>query len=181
MQTSDEIKARLHHSSHELRQTQQLLATVADRVQTAYDEIQVCSSRADLIDPTIDKLNCQINAMREDMDRLFALRNNDADQYLRQENAQLKKDVAALQQTLRLERGQHQAHLSDAVKSNEELNHRIQDLEQFNSLLKSKINEMKEKYEDAIIDIADMKGKKDTLQNNPRKHHKWLQTISTIH
>lgn len=157
MRISDELKAHLYHGAQELRQSQQMLATVSDRLQTTFDEIQVCNGRADLIDPAIDTLNRQIHTLNEEMDRVYALRNDESDSYLKQENAQLKRDLAAVQQALRLEVEQHQAHLTDSVKSNEELAQRVQSLEQFNSLLISKINEMREKYESAIIEVTDLK------------------------
>ena len=179
MRTSDEIRARLHHGTQELHEALRLVAASSDRIQTALDEIQTCYSRADLIDPAINALNHQIQTLSEDMDRVYSLRNNENDLYLRQENNKLKRDIAAVQQALRREMAEHQAHLTESVKSNEELNQRIHNLEQFNNLLKTKINEMKEKYESAIIDNADLRdtnaGLKDTvksLQNTPGKHHK---------
>ena len=157
MQMSDELKARLQHGAHELRQSLQLLATVSDRTQTAFDEIQVCNDRADLIDPAIDTLNQKIHTLNEEVDRVYALSNTKSDSYLKQENVQLKRDLEAVQQALRLEVEQRQAHLTDSVKSREELIQRVQSLEQFNSLLISKINEMREKYESAIIEVSELK------------------------
>lgn len=66
---------------------------------------------ADLIDPTIDARNRQIHTLTEEMDRVYALRNDDSDPCLKQEIAQVKKQVTTLQQALRVEKGQHQAHL----------------------------------------------------------------------
>lgn len=157
MRTSDEIKARLHHGSQELRQALQLLTTSSDHIQTAFDEIQVCQARADLIDPAIDALSGQIHTLTEDMDRVYSLRNDESDLYLRQENKHLKRDLAALQQALRHEMEQHRALLTDSAKSNEELMQRVRNLERFTELLKSKLNEMKEQYETAIIDNADLR------------------------
>ena len=157
MQISDEIKARLHHGAHELRQSLQLLATLSDRTRAAFDEIQVCNDRADLIDPAIDTLNQQIHTLNTEVDRVYALRNDESDSHLKQENVQLKRDLEAVQQALRLEVEQHQAHLTDSVKSRDELIQRVQSLEQFNSLLISKINEMREKYESAIIEVTELK------------------------
>ncbi|KAF6234815.1 hypothetical protein HO173_007035 [Letharia columbiana] len=157
MRMSDEIQARLNHSVHELCEVQQLLATASDRVQTAFDAIQVCNARAEEIDPTINGLNRQIHALNEDMDRVFALRNDESGSYLIQENAQLKRDVTALQTALRCEIGQHQAQLTDSVKPDQELVQRVQSLEQFITQLKTRINEMREQYESAIIDNVDQR------------------------
>lgn len=181
MRTSDEIKARLHHGAQELRQALQLLATSSDQIQTAFDEIQVCHNRADLIDPAIDALSLQIHTLTEDMDRVYSLRNDESDLYLRQENKHLKRDLAALQQALRREMEQHQAHLNDAARSNEELMQRIRNLERFGDLLKSKINEMKEQYETAIIDNAELRDTINGSQGNPGEYHKWLQPLISYH
>lgn len=194
MRTSDEIRARLHHGTQELHEALRLVAASSDRIQTALDEIQTCYSRADLIDPAINALNHQIQTLSEEMDRVYSLRNNENDLYLRQENNQLKRDIAAVQQALRREMAEHQAHLTESVKSNEELNQRIQSLERFNDLLKAKINEMKEQYESAIVDVVDLRdsnaglrdtnaGLKDTvksLQNTPGKHHKGATPLYTV-
>ena len=192
MRTSDEIKARLRHGTHELLQAQQplatvsnrilellqaqqLLATVSDRIQTATDEIKVCNDRADLIDPTIDALHRQLHNLTEEMDRVYALRNDDSDEALKLEISQLKKQVTNLQQALRVQERQYQAQLDESAKSNELLVQRVQSLERFNNLLKVNINDMKERYETAIIDVADQKntiaGQADTirtLQNTSR-------------
>ena len=180
MRISDEIKARLHHGAHELHQALQLLATSSDHIQTAFDEIQVCQNRADVIDPAIDALRLQIHTLTEDMDRLYSLRNNESDLYLKQENKQLKKDLAALQQALHREKEQHQAHLTDSARSNEELMQRIRNLERFGDLLKSKINEMKEQYENAIIDNADLRDTISGSQGNPGEYHTGLQLLFHI-
>lgn len=172
MRTSDEIKARLHHGSQELRQALQLLTTSSDHIQTAFDEIQVCQARADLIDPAIDALSGQIHTLTEDMDRVYSLRNDESDLYLRQENKHLKRDLAALQQALRHEMEQHRALLTDSAKSNEELMQRVRNLERFTELLKSKLNEMKEQYETAIIDNADLREGED---------HKGLLPLFSCH
>ena len=178
MQTSDEIKARLHHGSHELAQVQQLVATIqhlvataSDHIKTIYDEIQVCSDRADLIDPAISALTDQIHALTEEMDRVYSLRNDESDLYLRQENNKLKREIAALQQALTREREEHQARLAASVKSNEELVQRNGSLERFCQMLKSKLNELKEMYESAIIDVAELRATNKTLQNTPGKYH----------
>ncbi len=188
MQTSEEIKRRLNYGAHELRQILQVLATVSDRIQTTSDEIQVCNDRADLIDPTIDALKLQIQTLNEDMDRVYSLRINESDIYLKQENAQLKKELAALQQALSDEADQHQAHLAESVKSNAELVQRIQSLDRFNTLLKTKINEMKEQYDSAIIDNVDLRdtnaglqGTVQTLQSTSGNHHSELQWYSTAY
>lgn len=179
MRMSDEIQARLNHSVHELCEVQQLLATASDRVQTAFDAIQVCNARAEEIDPTINGLNRQIHALNEDMDRVFALRNDESGSYLIQENAQLKRDVTALQTALRSEIGQHQAQLTDSVKPDQELVQRVQSLEQFITQLKTRINEMREQYESAIIDNVDQRhtiaAQADTikaLQGTPGKYYR---------
>lgn len=179
MQTSDGIKAHLHHGSHELAQVQQLVATIqhlvataSDHIKTTYDEIQVCSDRADLIDPAISALTHQIHALTEEMDRVYSLRNDEIDLYLRQENNNLKKEIAALQQALTCEREEHQARLAASVKSNEELVQRNGSLERFCQMLKSKLNEMKEMYESAIIDVAELKATNKTLQNTPGKYYR---------
>ncbi len=165
MQMSDELKARLHHGAHELRQSLQLLASVSDRTQTAIDEIQVCNDRADLIDPAIDTLRQKIHTLNEEVERVYALSNDKSDAYLKQENVQLKRNLEAVQQALRLEVEQRQAHLTDSAKSHEELVQHVQSLEEFNSLLISKINEMREKYESAIIEVTELK-------STPGKYHK---------
>lgn len=186
MRTSNEIRARLHHGTQELGEALQLVAASSNRIQIALDEIQTCYSRADLIDPAIDALNHQVQTLNEEMDRVYSLRNNENDLYLRQENKKLKRDLAAVQQALRREMAEHQAHLTDSLKSNEELYQRVQSFEKFNNLLKSKINEMKHNYESAIIDNADLRdtnaGLKDTvksLQNTPGKHHKGATPLYT--
>lgn len=179
MQTSDELKARLHHGSHELAQVQQLVATIqhlvataSDHIKTTYDEIQVCSDRADLIDPAISALTDQIHALAEEMDRVYSLRNNESDLYLRQEINKLKREIAALQQALTREREEHQARLAASVKSNEELVQRNGNLERFCQMLKSKLSELKEMYESAIIDVAELKATNKTLQNTLGKFHR---------
>ena len=160
MRISDELKARLHHGSHEISQVQQLLAAALDHVQTLVDDIQLCNDRADLVDPAFDTLNRQIHALTEEMNRVYALRSNGSDLHLRLENSQLKRDLAALQQ---------------AVKSNEELAQHMGSLERFNQMLKSKLNEMKEMYENAIIEVADLKEKNKNLYNMAGKHHRGLK------
>lgn len=172
MRTSDQIKAGLHHGAYELHQIQQLTATISDRIQTVLDDIQVCNDGASLIDPTIDTLNRQIHTLNEEMDRVYALRNDEVDSYVRQENAQLKRDLAALQEALRLEKEKHQAHLTDSIKSTKELTQRVKSLERFNELLKSKLNGMREQYESAIIDVVDLKDTVKSLQSTPGKCHR---------
>ena len=164
MRTSDEIKARLHHGDHELRQALQLLATTSDHIQAASDGIQVCIDRADLIEPAINELKHQIQSLVEEISEVYSLRNNESDLHLRQQNAPLKKDLAALQQALSDEMEERQAHLPGLVKSNEELVQRIEGLERSTQLLKFRINEMTEKYESAIIEVAELKGTHRTLQ-----------------
>ena len=183
MQTSEELRAHLQHGAHEIHQIKQILNTALDRAQTTSDEIQICSDRVKLIDPTIDALNREVHRLTTEMDRVYALRDDDgtdngADSYLRRLNAQLRIDLAALQKSLQREKEQHQADLTTAVESNKGLKQRVQSLEQFNELLKFKINEMKEKYESAIIDNVDLRDTNanqavtiKTLQNTPGKHH----------
>ena len=172
MRISDEIKARLNYGVRELSQTLQLLATVTEHIQTAFDETQVCSDRAGLIDPAIDALNHQVQTLTEEMDRVYSLRNDESDLYLRQENTKLKRDFAALQQALRHELEKHRTYIVASTKSNEELVQRIGNLERFNQLLKSRLNEMKDKYESAIIEIADLKDMNNTLQNASGKYRR---------
>lgn len=186
MQTSEELRAHLQHGAHEIRQIKQLLATALDRAQTTSDEIHMCSDRVKLIDPTIDALNREIHRLTAEMDRVYALRDDDgtdngADSYLRRSNAQLRIDLAALQKALQREKEQHQADLTESADYNKELKQRVQSLERFNELLKFKINEMKEKYESAIIDNVDLRDTNSnqaatikTLQNTPGKHHNKL-------
>lgn len=186
MRTSEEIKARLQHGAQQIREVLQLLAASSDCIQTTFEEIRVCHDRANLIDPVISELSHQIQTLTEDMDRVYSLRNDESDLYLKQENKNLKRELAALQQALRHETEEHQAHLTNSVKSNEELVQRIQSLERFNHLLKTKINEMKEQYDGAIIDLADQR---DTiaclrvtvksLQSTPGKHHRGINLSST--
>lgn len=165
MRTSDEIKVRLNRGIYELRQAQQSLGTVQGRIQTVVNEIQVQSDRADLIDPAIDALNRQIFTLNEDMDRVYSLRNDESDLYLKQENAKLKSDIAELKRAHRREVEQLQAQLANSTKSNEELIHRAQSVERFNDLLKTKINEMKQQYENAIIDNVDLRDTNADLQD----------------
>ena len=160
MRISDELKARLHHGSHEIGQVQQLLASALDHVQMVVDDIQQCNDRVDLIDPSFHALNRQIHALTEEMNRVYALRNNENDVHLRLENSQLRRDLAALQ---------------EVVKSDEELAQHMGSLERFNQMLKSKLNEMKEMYENAIIEIADLKEKNKTLYKMAGKHHRDLK------
>ena len=159
MRISDELKARLYHGSHEISQVQQLLATALDHVQTVVDDIQLCNDRADLVDPAFDTLNRQIYALTEEMNRVYALRGNEGDLHLRHENSKLRRELAALQQ---------------AVESNNELAQRMGSVERFNQMLKSKLNEMKEMYENAIIEVADLKDRNKTLFNMAGKHYKAL-------
>ena len=160
MPISDELKARLHHGSHEIGQVQQLLAAALDHVQTVVDDIQLCNDRADLVDPAFDTLNRQIHALTEEIKRVSALRSNEGDLHLRLENSKLKRDLAALQ---------------EAIKSDEELAQHIGSLERFNQMLKSKLNEMKEMYESAIIEVADLKEKNKTLYNMAGKRYRGLK------
>ena len=157
MQSSDEIKARLNHIAHELRHTLQSIATASDRVQTALDEVQVCTDRALFINPTLDALNHQIHALTEEMDRVYSLRNDESDVCLRQENSKLKQDNRALQQALHREEEQHQAHLTEAVRSNDALIQHIRTLERLNDMLRKKLAETKERCESALIDNVDLK------------------------
>ncbi|KAF6219176.1 hypothetical protein HO133_005001 [Letharia lupina] len=93
MRTSDEIKAHLHHGVHELRQVQQLLATVSDRIQTVFDAIQACNARADDIDPTIDTLNRWSHTLIEEMEPKEALRDKIA--ALVKQDAEIQRQVTA--------------------------------------------------------------------------------------
>ena len=188
MQTSEEIKRRLNHGAHELHQVLQLLATVPDRIHTASDEIQVCNDRADLIDPTINALNHEIKTLKEEMTRVYSSRNSESDMHLKQENAQLKRELAARQQALRDEADKHQAHLAESVRSDAVIVQRIQNLERFVTLLETKINEMKEQYDSAIIDNIDLrdtnaglKNTVQTLQSTSGSHHSELQWYSTAY
>ena len=175
MLMSDQITARLRHQAYELHQCQHLIATVLDRVQTVLDEIQVCSDHASLIDPAINTLNHQIHTLTEEMDRVYALRNDEHDSYLRQENSQQKRDLAFLHETIRHAKEQHEAHVNDLSESNKELTGRVERLEKFNDLLKSRTNEMKKQYECAIIDNVDLKDTVKTLQSTPGKYHQSYQ------
>lgn len=130
----------------------------------------MCSDGVKLIDPTIDALHRQIRNLQEEMDRVYALRDSETDSHLRQENAQLKRDLAAVQHALRREMDAHHAHRTDSFKSNEELKQRVRSLEQFNDLLKSKLNEMKQQYETSIIDNVDLRDTIKTMQNKPGKN-----------
>lgn len=193
MQTSEELRAHLQHGAHEIRQIRQLLGTALDRAQTISDEIRMCSDRVKIIDPTIDTLNREIHRLTTEMDRLYALRDdegpdNGAESYLRRLNAQLRIDLAALQKALQREKEQHQADLSTAAECNNELKQRALGLERFNDLLKTKLNEMREKYESAIIDNVDLRDTNanqaatiNTLQNTPGKHHNELQPSATAY
>ena len=169
MSTSGQIIARLSHQAYELHQCQQLIATLSDRVQTVLDEIQVCTDHASLIDPAVDTLNQQIQSLTEDMDRVYALRNDEHDSQLREENSRQKRDLAFLHETIRRDKEQHEAHVNDLSKSNEELTRRVEELEKFNDLLRSRTNEMREEYESAIIDVVDLKNTVKTLQSTPGK------------
>ena len=201
MQTTNEIRARLNHGAHEILQTQELLATVTDRLQIVLDQIRLCNSRTELIEPTIDTLKHQIHTLNEEMDRVYALRNNESDLYLRQENVRLKKDIVASHQALRREMEEGQTRITELVKSNENLRQRVGSLERLNDVLKSKTNEMKEQYESAIIDNVDLRdanadlkganadlrdtnaGLKDTvktLQTNPGKDHNGPQPFFAV-
>ena len=176
MQTSEELRAHLQHGAHEIRQIKQILNTALDRAQTTSDEIQICSDRVKLIDPTIDALNREVHRLTTEMDRVYALRDDDgtdngADSYLRQLNAQLRIDLAALQKALQCEKEQHQADLTKSAEYNKDLKQRVLSLERFNDLLKAKLNEMKEKYETAIIDNVDLRDTIKSVQNTPGKHH----------
>ena len=169
---SGQIIVRLQHQAYELHQCQQLIATVSDRVQTVIDEIQVCSDHASLIDPAVNTLNHQIQTLTEEMDRVYALRNDEHDSYLREENSRQKRDLAFLHETIRRAKEQHKAHVNDLSKSNKELTRRVEQLEKFNDLLKSRTNEMRKDYESAIIDNVDLKNTVKDLQSTPGKYHK---------
>lgn len=167
MPISGQIIVRLCHQAYELHQCQQLIATVSDRVQTVLDEIQVCSDHASLIDPAVNTLNQQIQPLTEEMDRVYALRNDEHDSYLREENSQQKRDLAFLHETIRHAKEQHEAHVNDLSKSNKELTWRVENLERFNDLLRSRTNEMRIQYEGAIIDNVELKETIKTLQSTP--------------
>ena len=169
MQSSEEIKAHLNHVAHELRHTLQSIATASDRVQTALDEVKVCNDRARFIDPTLDALNHQIHTWTEEMDRVYSLRNDEIDIYLRQENSKLKRDNIALQQALHREEEQHQAHLTEAVRSNDALIQHIRTLERLNDILRKKVAEMKDKCESALIENVELKDTIQSLQSTPGK------------
>ena len=171
MRTSDELKARLPHSTHEIAQLQQMIATASDQAQTTYNEVQLCKDRVGLLDAAFNALNHQNHALVKEMDRVYALRNDESDLYLRHENSKLKRDLAALQQALQQGRDEQQAQLANAVQSNEELAQRMESVERFNKLLISKLNEMKEMYESAIIEVTDLKAKNKTLHNISGKCH----------
>ena len=175
MPISGQIIARLRHQAYELQQCQQLIATVSDRVQTVLDEIQACSDHASLIDPTVDALNHRIQTLTEEMDRVYALRNDEHDSYLREENSRQKRDLAFLHETIRQAKEQHEAHVNDLSKSNKELTRRVEKLEKFNDLLRSRTNEMRQQYESAIIDNVDLQNTVKTLQSTPGKYHKSYQ------
>ena len=175
MPISSQIIARLRHQAYELHQCQQLIAKVSDRVQTVLDDIQVCSDHASLIDPAVNTLNHQIQTLTEEMDRVYALRNDENDSYLREENSRQKRDLAFLHETIRLAKEQHEAHVNDLSKSNKELTRRVENLEKFNDLLKSRTNEMRQQYECAIIDNVELKETVKTLQSTPGKSHKSYQ------
>ena len=175
MPLSDQIIARLRHQAHELHQCQHLIATVSDRVQTVLDEIQVCSDHASLIDPAVNTLVHRIQTLTEEMDRVYALRNDEHDSNLREENSRQKRDLAFLHETIRHAKEQHEAHVNDLSKSNKELSRRVERLEKFNGLLKSRTNEMRQQYEVAIIDNVDLKDTVKTLQSTPGKYHKSYQ------
>ena len=165
MRTSNEIKACLQHDAYELCQVQELSATSSGHVQTATDGIHMSNSHANLIKPTIDAQIRQIHGLSEEIVRVYALRSNESDAHLKNENAQLKQDVVALREALRLETEQHQAHLTDFARS-----------ERFNTQLKVWLKEMKDKYEDAIIENLDLKDPNKALQSTLRKHRKGLPT-----
>ncbi|KAM0799491.1 hypothetical protein BDR22DRAFT_890382 [Usnea florida] len=164
---SGQIIARLRHQAYELHQCQQLIATVSDRVQTVLDDIQVCTDHASLIDPAVDTLNQRIQTLTEDMDRVYALRNDEHDSYLREENSRQKRDIAFLHESIRQAKEQHEAHVNDLSESNKELTQRVEELAKFNDLLRSRTNEMRQEYESAIIDNVDLKNTVKTLQSTP--------------
>ena len=172
---SGQIIARLRHQAYELHQCQQLIATVSDRVQTVLDDIQVCTDHASLIDPAVDTLNQQIQTLTRDMDRVYALRNDEHDSHLREENSRQKRDLLFLHETIRQAKEQHEAHVNDLSESNKELTERVEKLEKFNDLLRSRTNEMRQEYESAIIDNVDLKNTVKTLQSTPGKCHKSYQ------
>ena len=172
---SGQIIARLRHQAYELHQCQHLIAKVSDRVQTVLDDIQVCSDHASLIDPAVNTLNHQIQSLTEEMDRVYALRNDEHDSYLREENSRQKRDLAFLHEAFRHAKEQHEAHVKDLSKSNKELTRRVENLEKFNDLLKSRTNEMRQDYESAIIDNVDLKNTVKTLQSTPGEYHKSCQ------
>ena len=175
MPISGQIIVRLQHQAYELHQCQQLIAAVSDRVQTVLDEIRICSDHASLIDPAVNTLNHQIQTLTEEMDRVYALRNDEHDSYLREENSRLKRDLAFLHETFRRAKEQHEAQIKDLSRSNKELTRRVEQLEKFNDLLKSRTNEMRKDYESAIIDNVDLKNTVKTLQSTPGKYHKSFQ------
>lgn len=179
MRTSNEIKACLQHDAYELCQVQELSATSSGHIQTATDEIHMSNSHANLIKPTIDAQIRQIHGLSEEIVRVYALRSNERDAHLKNENAQLKQDVVSLREALRLETEQHQAHLIDFARSGEELNQRIQLSERFNTQLKVRLKEMKDQYEDVIIENLDLKDPNKALQGTLRKHRKRLQPLPT--
>ena len=151
----DQLKSHLSHGGHELRQALQLLPTVVGCIQTAADDFQVCNDLVELIiGPAFEALNRQNHGLNEEMDRVFALRHDESTSYLKEENAKLKRDLAAALEGLRRET---EAELISSNKPNTKSDQHIQYLEGLVQHLKIKLNEMREKYESAIIENLDLK------------------------
>ena len=165
LRISDEIKSSLHHGGHELRQAVQSLATVSKRIQNAFEDLQGCNDRAELIDSDLDALTHQLHALTEEMDRVWSLRNNDNELVL--EISKLKREIVALKQAIRREKEEHRAQLAESINSNKTLAQQIQSLERFNTLLKIRLNEMKEHYDTVIIDNVDLKDTVKSLKGTP--------------
>ena len=111
MSSLDDIKAHLHREAHELRQGQtetrqalqllntiyilMLLNTAGDRYRTAYEDNRACNDLVNLISPAFDELMRDNHASHEDMDRVYALRVGKSSMYLKEQNARLKRNLAA--------------------------------------------------------------------------------------
>ena len=108
------------------------------------------------------------------MERVDSLRNHSGELHLRQEDAQVMRDLEATHRGLSREPQGHHAQVADLLKSYEESVQRNLALERFNGSLMSKVNELMLNFRRATIEIANQRKIIESLQYNPGKHYNRL-------
>lgn len=84
--------------------------------------------------------------------------------------ARLKLNLAATLGGHRGETGTRRTESATSNQPNQNANQRIQELESYIQLLKFKLNEMRDKYDSAIIDVVDLKDTVKSLQEASGEH-----------